>query len=76
VSHETAQTITDDVCIPTVGIGAGAYCDGQVLVSSDMLGQYESVPSYVRKFAHLYKATVAAGKQYGEEVKRSNFPGS
>ena len=75
MSHETAQTITDDICIPTIGIGAGAYCDGQVLVSSDMLGQYESVPSYVRKFAHIYEATVAAGQQYRKDVKKRNFPG-
>lgn len=76
MSHETALRITDSVNVPTIGIGAGPHCDGQVLVISDMLGQYESVPSYVRKFAHLYETTVAAGQQYREEVKRRIFPGS
>ena len=74
MSHETAETITADLTIPTIGIGAGPACDGQVLVSSDMLGQYESVPSYVRKYAHLYEATKKAGAAYREEVKRRCFP--
>ena len=75
MSHETARSITDKLAIPTIGIGAGSHCDGQVLVISDMLGQYESVPSYVKKFAHLYETTVEAGKQYRDEVKRRTFPG-
>lgn len=75
MSHETARSITDKLSIPTIGIGAGSHCDGQVLVISDMLGQYESVPSYVKKFAHLYETTVEAGKQYRDEVKQRTFPG-
>jgi 3-methyl-2-oxobutanoate hydroxymethyltransferase len=75
MSHETARNITDKLAIPTIGIGAGSHCDGQVLVVSDMLGQYESVPSYVKKFAHLYETTVEAGRQYRDEVKQRTFPG-
>jgi 3-methyl-2-oxobutanoate hydroxymethyltransferase len=75
MSHETARNITDKLAIPTIGIGAGSHCDGQVLVISDMLGQYQSVPSYVKKFAHLYETTVEAGRQYRDEVKQRTFPG-
>lgn len=75
MSHETAATITDLVGVPTIGIGAGSACDGQVLVSSDMLGQYESVPSYAKKYADLHAATTEAAMHYRDEVKRRTFPG-
>lgn len=74
MSHETAAAITESVSIPTIGIGAGSSCDGQVLVVADMLGQYESVPSYVRKFANLYGETTRAGTEYREAVKNRQFP--
>jgi 3-methyl-2-oxobutanoate hydroxymethyltransferase len=75
MAHETASRITEQVGIPTIGIGAGSACDGQVLVSSDMLGQYESVPSYVRKYADIHGATTQAAIQYRDEVKKRTFPG-
>ncbi len=75
VSHETARLITESIGIPTIGIGAGPHCDGQVLVISDMLGQYESLPSFARKYANLYETTTSAARQYREEVKSRTFPG-
>lgn len=75
MSHTTARKITESVSVPTIGIGAGSDCDGQVLVITDMLGQHQKVPSYVRKFAHLYEATAQAATQYRDEVKRRVFPG-
>ena len=74
MSYETASRITGKLGIPTIGIGAGTSCDGQVLVSSDMLGQYDSVPSYVKKYADLHAATVDAATRYRDEVKQRKFP--
>ena len=75
MAHDTASRITSALNIPTIGIGAGPDCDGQVLVSSDMLGQYESVPSYVKKYAQFLETTVKAGVEYREDVKNRRFPG-
>ena len=74
MSHATARTISESVAAPTIGIGSGPDCDGQVLVISDMLGQHQSVPSYVKKFAHLYEVTAQAATQYRDEVKQRTFP--
>ena len=74
MSHDTARSITDRVEVPTIGIGAGPGCDGQVLVISDMLGQHESVPSFVQKYASLYEVTVDAASRYREDVKQRRFP--
>jgi len=74
MSHDTARSITDRVDVPTIGIGAGPGCDGQVLVISDMLGQHESVPSFVQKYASLYEVTVDAASRYREDVKQRRFP--
>ena len=75
MSHETARTITEGVSVPTIGIGAGQACDGQVLVITDALGQHEKVPSFVRKYASLFEVTVDAGKRYRDDVKKGRFPG-
>jgi len=70
-----AQRITDSLAIPTIGIGGGAGCDGQVLVVNDMLGMYERfLPKFVKKYANLSENIRNAVKQYIEEVKAGTFP--
>jgi 3-methyl-2-oxobutanoate hydroxymethyltransferase len=70
-----AKRITAEVAIPTIGIGAGPDCDGQVLVVNDMLGMYQGhVAKFVKKFANLHPLMVEAVKTYSEEVKAGTFP--
>jgi 3-methyl-2-oxobutanoate hydroxymethyltransferase len=70
-----AQTVTADLHIPTIGIGAGPHCDGQVLVSYDMLGlSQDGVPPFVRRYADLGEQTVAAARAYAEDVRMGRFP--
>ena len=70
-----AQRVTDAVNIPTIGIGAGAGCDGQVLVLYDMLGLFSDyVPSFVKKYAELADSVNAAVENYVSEVKSGDFP--
>ncbi len=69
-----ADRITADVPIPTIGIGASARCDGQILVMEDMLGLSPRVPKFVKEFGRVGKAIERAIKGYAEEVKARNFP--
>ncbi len=70
-----AQRITDSVDIPTIGIGAGPGCDGQVLVCYDFLGMFrELAPKFVKRYAELGDAVVAATQRYVEEVRTGAFP--
>jgi len=70
-----AKEITDSLNIPTIGIGAGVDCDGQVLVTHDMLGLYEKFkPKFVRRYAELGKEMIEATVQYIDEVKNTTFP--
>jgi 3-methyl-2-oxobutanoate hydroxymethyltransferase len=71
-----AAQITKDLTIPTIGIGAGPYCDGQVLVIHDVLGLFERfVPKFVKRYANLKDEAINAVKQYKEEVEKGVFPG-
>lgn len=71
-----AKLVTEALSIPTIGIGAGPVCDGQVLVIHDMLGLYpRSSPKFVKKYVNLYEDMVTAVKQYKEEVTARTFPG-
>jgi 3-methyl-2-oxobutanoate hydroxymethyltransferase len=70
-----AKTITDQLAIPTIGIGAGPHCDGQVLVLYDLLGMFdEFVPKFVKLYAHLKADALQALRRYKEEVEQGKFP--
>jgi len=74
-SVEIAENVTKAVNIPTIGIGASAGCDGQILVTPDMLGQFDRVPKFVKKFADMKGLIEGAAKEYAEQVKDRSFPG-
>lgn len=70
-----AKTITEQLTIPTIGIGAGPSCDGQVLVLYDLLGLFdEFMPKFVKPYAHLKADAVQALRRYKEEVEQGKFP--
>jgi 3-methyl-2-oxobutanoate hydroxymethyltransferase len=72
---EVAAAITAKLAIPTIGIGAGPHCDGQVLVSYDAFGLYDGLaPKFVKQYANLGDEMIAAAKQYIAEVERGEFP--
>lgn len=76
VPDKLAALITKSILIPTIGIGAGAGCDGQVLVYQDMLSMYSALkPKFVKCFANVGEMMTAAFKQYIEETKTGIFPG-
>ena len=76
VVEPVAAAITRDLAVPTIGIGASPACDGQILVSDDMLGLFEEFqPRFVKRFAQLGAAVEAAAKAYAEEVADRRFPG-
>ena len=75
VPAKLATIITEKLSIPTIGIGAGAQCDGQILVYQDMLGMYSDfTPKFVKKYETLGKKMNIAFKKYIEEVKDGVFP--
>jgi len=74
VSEELANDVTKAVDIPTIGIGASAQCDGQILVTPDMLGMFDRVPKFVKKFGDQRAQTQAAIKAYADDVKARKFP--
>ncbi|OSS42912.1 3-methyl-2-oxobutanoate hydroxymethyltransferase [Desulfurella amilsii] len=70
-----AREITQRLKIPTIGIGAGLHCDGQVLVFHDMLGLFDDFkPKFVKRYAHLKQDAISSIKDYIKEVKNSEFP--
>ena len=75
VSETLANLVTESVDIPTIGIGASALCDGQILVTPDMLGQFDRVPKFVKKYGQQRSATREAVMQYASDVKDRSFPG-
>lgn len=71
-----AAKVTKSVKVPTIGIGAGVHCDGQVLVVSDMLGLYEEFrPRFVRRYANLAETIRSSVRSYVSDVKQLKFPG-
>jgi 3-methyl-2-oxobutanoate hydroxymethyltransferase len=77
VPARLADQITAEITIPTIGIGASAGCDGQILVIDDMLGLFDSFkPKFVKRYAHLAQGADAAIQAYAAEVRARAFPAS
>ena len=75
VPEESAKYISENLSIPTIGIGAGKYCDGQVLVIDDILGKYPGiVPKFVKQYANVKEIMKDAISKYNSEVKNGLFP--
>ena len=75
VSHEVAEIISETVNVPTIGIGSGVGCDGQVLVVQDLLGMYDKLkPKFVRKYMNLSEDIVNSVENYKNDIKSGSFP--
>tara|TARA_Y100000052_G_scaffold27562_1_gene36433 strand:+ start:75025 stop:75891 length:867 start_codon:yes stop_codon:yes gene_type:complete len=76
VAEDLAREITETISIPTIGIGASAACDGQILVTEDMLGLFDWTPKFVRRYGNVRGEITAAVEGYAAEVKARSFPGA
>jgi 3-methyl-2-oxobutanoate hydroxymethyltransferase len=77
IPEDIAKQVTNRLIIPTIGIGAGKFCDGQVLVIDDMLGMFEDfTPKFVKKYANLSSTIKDAVNTYIKDVESGNFPSS
>ena len=76
VVETIAIEATKSVSAPTIGIGASAQCDGQVLVTEDMLGMFERVPRFVKKYGNIAEVIEETAKAYAGEVRSRAFPGA
>ena len=75
VSYEVAKIISENISIPTIGIGSGKYCDGQVLVIHDLLGMYDKIkPKFVKRYLSLSKDITKAVELYRTDVEAGKFP--
>jgi 3-methyl-2-oxobutanoate hydroxymethyltransferase len=74
IPQDVACKVTSEIGIPTIGIGAGPHCDGQVLVSYDAFGMNDIAPSFVRQYAQVGKAMVEATEAYIRDVRSGEFP--
>ena len=75
VSHEVAKIISESINVPTIGIGSGKNCDGQVLVIHDMLGMYDKLrPKFVKRYLSLSKDITRAVESYRKDVESGRFP--
>ena len=74
VMEELAVAITDSVDVPVIGIGASAHCDGQVLVTEDMLGMFERVPKFVKRYQDMAGVVDGAVREYADQVRSRSFP--
>ncbi len=75
VAEDLARDITHQVEVPTIGIGASAGCDGQILVTDDMLGLFDWTPKFVRRYADLRGEIARAAQGYAADVRARTFPG-
>jgi len=76
VAESLARAITAAIDIPTIGIGASAGCDGQILVTEDMLGLFDWTPKFVRRYADLRGEIARAVRGYAADVRSGQFPAS
>ena len=74
VAEGLARAITDQISVPTIGIGASSGCDGQILVTDDMLGLFDWTPKFVRRYADLKNEIAEAARNYAADVKSRAFP--
>jgi 3-methyl-2-oxobutanoate hydroxymethyltransferase len=74
IPPDLAQQITEKLRIPTIGIGAGPHCDGQILVTSDLLGLSPQQPPFAPSYVNLTEAIAQAVRQYGDDVRDGQFP--
>ncbi|MFM5949689.1 MAG: 3-methyl-2-oxobutanoate hydroxymethyltransferase [Novosphingobium sp.] len=76
VVEPIAIEATKAIACPSIGIGASAQCDGQVLVTEDMMGMFERVPRFVKRYGEIAGLISSAAGQYAEEVRKRSFPGA
>ena len=75
IPSQLAKEVTENISIPTIGIGAGVNCDGQVLVYQDMVGMNEGfAPKFLRKYLNLHEQITSAVQQYVKDIKNQSFP--
>ena len=75
VVEPIAIAVTEAVACPVIGIGGSARCDGQVLVTEDMLGMFDRVPRFVKRYEAIAEVISGAAARYAEEVRARTFPG-
>jgi 3-methyl-2-oxobutanoate hydroxymethyltransferase len=75
VAEALARDITEAIAVPTIGIGASSGCDGQILVTDDMLGLFDWTPKFVRRYADLKGEIERAARAYADDVRARTFPG-
>jgi len=76
VMEELATRISREISAPIIGIGASAECDGQILVTDDMLGVFERTPRFVKRYDNLAEQISKAAETYATEVRSRSFPSS
>ncbi len=74
VMEELATRVAREIAVPIIGIGASAECDGQILVTDDMLGLFERTPRFVKRYDNLAEQIGKAAGTYAEEVRSRTFP--
>ena len=73
--EESAKYITENISIPTIGIGAGRFCSGQILVTDDIIGKFSDfIPKFVKKYADVYSIIKNSAQEYITDVQQGNFP--
>ena len=74
VVESLAKKITNSISVPTIGIGASKHCDGQILVTDDMVGMSEQSPRFVKQYSNLKKIIETSIRNYSKDVKKRRFP--